>query len=240
MGKGGRIDVYLDCNSPYSYFTHMHLRRIRPQLAKHHITISMHPIFLGGINVGSGNKPPWTLPAKAAMSTFDNGRAKKYFKVPEPERMSPPSFFPIMSLLPMRAMLFIREELCDVEGNVDDREKYERAFGELWDMLWREHLDISKPEVLQMCLGRHLGKEAAERAVKAAKEEKWKKMLTEETGKLVAKGAFGAPWFTVRNAEGVEEPFFGSDRFAYMYQFLNVPFRNIEILPPGGEKDAKL
>ncbi|GIZ46034.1 hypothetical protein CKM354_000917600 [Cercospora kikuchii] len=240
MGKGGRIDVYLDCNSPYSYFTHMHIRRIRPQLAKHHITISMHPIFLGGINVGSGNKPPWTLPAKATMGTFDGARAKQYFKVPEPDKFSAPPFFPIMSLLPMRALLFVREELLDVEGNVEDREKFEKAFGELWNMLWREHEDISKPEVLVKCLGRHLKKEEAERAVKAAREEKWKKMLVDETGRLVEKGAYGAPWFIVKNAKGVEEPFFGSDRFHYIYQFLGVPFRDIEILPPGGEKEAKL
>lgn len=30
---------------------------------------------------------------------------------------------------------------------------------------------------------------------------------------LVEKGAFGAPWWLVTNKEGVEEPFFGSDRY---------------------------
>lgn len=52
-------------------------------------------MFLGGINVGSGNKPPWTLPAKAAYGKFDGKRAQQYFGVP----IEVPSFFPILSLL---------------------------------------------------------------------------------------------------------------------------------------------
>ena len=56
-----------------------------------------HPIFLGGINVGSGNKPPWTLPAKAAYGPYDLKRAIKHFESPMPIK-SPP-FFPILSIL---------------------------------------------------------------------------------------------------------------------------------------------
>lgn len=75
-----------------------------------------HPIFLGGVNVGSGkfedsssaefqtkllmlypgNKPPWTLPAKGAYSKFDSERACKYFGVPQ---IKTPDFFPILSIL---------------------------------------------------------------------------------------------------------------------------------------------
>lgn len=77
----------------------------------------------------------------------------KYFKVPP---LSAPSFFPIMSLLPMRCMLYAKENL--------PYEKYEDAFGELWQFLWREHKDVSKPEVLAECLGRHFGREDVERS----------------------------------------------------------------------------
>ncbi|AEO69437.1 uncharacterized protein THITE_2119846 [Thermothielavioides terrestris NRRL 8126] len=34
-----------------------------------------HPVLLGAINVGSGNRPPWTLPAKAAYGAFDARRS---------------------------------------------------------------------------------------------------------------------------------------------------------------------
>lgn len=42
-----------------------------------------------------GNKPPWTLPAKAAYLKYDGKRAQRYFG----ESYEVPSFFPILSLL---------------------------------------------------------------------------------------------------------------------------------------------
>jgi hypothetical protein len=42
-----------------------------------------------------GNKPPWTLPAKAAYATYDGKRAQKYFG----HEFEVPAFFPILSLL---------------------------------------------------------------------------------------------------------------------------------------------
>lgn len=44
----------------------------------------------------SGNKPPWTLPAKAKYLKFDGDRAKKYFGAQD---MSTPEFSPILSIL---------------------------------------------------------------------------------------------------------------------------------------------
>lgn len=74
----------------------------------------LHPVFLGGINVGSGkrpmvlpivsvddvwntgNKPPWTLPAKATYAKYDSERACKYFGV---RPIKTPDFFPILSIM---------------------------------------------------------------------------------------------------------------------------------------------
>jgi hypothetical protein len=44
----------------------------------------------------AGNKPPWTLPAKAKYSSFDGPRAAKYFGT---KPVKAPEFFPIMTLL---------------------------------------------------------------------------------------------------------------------------------------------
>lgn len=113
---GGKIDCYFDCVSPYSYFAFLYLSKNEDLLKTYGVDIEFvhpgslascrilwllntyvlhrfHPIFLGGVNVGSGNKPPWTLPAKAKYSTFDSARAKRYFGAPE---ISTPSFFPIL------------------------------------------------------------------------------------------------------------------------------------------------
>ena len=55
-----------------------------------------HPIFLGGIMVATGNKPPGTVPAKAKYSSNDLRRTIKYFGT---EKISVPPFFPFLSLL---------------------------------------------------------------------------------------------------------------------------------------------
>lgn len=104
----------------------------------------------------------------------------------------------------MRCMLYAKEHY--------PYQQYEDAFGELWLFLWKEHKDVSKPEVLAECLSRHFPKGDVEKIVQAGADPKYKKLLTDQTAMLVEKGAFGAPWFLVTNREGVEEPFFGSDR----------------------------
>jgi glutathione S-transferase kappa 1 len=92
-------------------------------------------------------------------------------------------------------------------------------------------------------------------ALKSTTEHCWKQQ-----------GAYGCPWFWVINDERINsssnevqteqvdsnrehgEPFFGSDRWHYMYTYLGIPYQDIRILPPstaspnGAEKEklAKL
>lgn len=47
------------------------------------------------LDVFIGNKPPWTLPAKAAYFSHDTPRALKYFGL----KFTIPDFFPILSLV---------------------------------------------------------------------------------------------------------------------------------------------
>ena len=61
-----------------------------------------------------------------------------------------------------------------------------------------------------------------------------------ETDEVLAKGAFGAPWLCVRDGQGREETFFGSDRFVYVYEHLGLPVRGVEIQGAGSAGGAKL
>lgn len=70
-----------------------------------------------------------------------------------------------------------------------------------------------------------------------AVDKEWKDKLSSNTKEALDQGAFGAPWMWVTNAEGVCEPFFGSDRFHFMWEFLGLPKRDLEILP---KKESKL
>lgn len=90
--------------------------------------------------------------------------------------------------------------------------QYEAAFRSLWTCYWGDGMDLSRPEVMVTCLERTFSGEEAKGIVAAAGTKEVKDGLTRQTGMLVEKGAFGAPWFLVRDGEGKEEGFFGSDR----------------------------
>ena len=63
--------------------------------------------------------------------------------------------------------------------------------------------------------------------------------LERNTREAHKRGAYGAPWFWMRNYRGEEEPIFGSDRWAHMWRFMGVEWREIEILPPVEEGKGK-
>ncbi|KAK4866957.1 hypothetical protein LT330_007698 [Penicillium expansum] len=233
----GKIDAYVDCVSPYSYYATIYLRKHRKALQSHGVEVEFHPVFLGGINVGSGNKPPWTLPAKAMYSKFDSERACKYFGVPQ---IQTPDFFPILSIMvssslclqtispsltnqPQRCMIYIKSNFS--------REKYETTFLSLWEWMYYKGIDISKPERLaELLQSNEYSESEAKEILAAASSPEFKQALTANTQIALDKGAYGAPWFWVRNSEGKEEPFFGSDRFAFMWMYLGLPFQDISII----------
>ncbi|KAF8854645.1 putative glutathione S-transferase kappa 1 [Acephala macrosclerotiorum] len=224
---GGHIDCYLDCASFYGTIAFSYLLKNRKLLAGHDVDVEFHPVFLGGINVGSGNKPPWSLPAKAKYGQFDGDRAKKYHGM---EKISAPDFFPPLTLLPQRALCFIKAN--------HPNDKFEKTWARLFDAMWIDHIDITVPADLASALtGTKLySEEEVEAIMKATQEKEWKDKLLANTQKVLDQGAFGAPWFWVRNAKGVEEPFFGSDRFHFMWEFLGIPWQDIAIIPKGESK----
>ncbi|KUJ12832.1 putative glutathione S-transferase kappa 1 [Mollisia scopiformis] len=227
---GGHIDCYLDCASFYGVIAFNYLLKNRDLLAGHDVSVEFHPVFLGGINVGSGNKPPWTLLAKAKYGQFDGDRAKKYHSM---QNISAPSFFPPLTLLPQRALCYIKATFPP--------STFERTWSRLFNALWIDHINITIPSDLSSVLAstRIFSEEEVECIMKATGEKEWKDKLLANTEKVLEQGAFGAPWFWVRSGEGREEPFFGSDRFHFMWEFLGIPWRDIAIIPKGTEK-AKL
>lgn len=102
-------------------------------------------------------------------------------------------------------MLYIKDNF--------ENDRYEAQFEELWTAYWKDHLDLSKPEFMGQCLSRHFNEAEVQKILEGGTSPKYKRLLTDETARLVEKGAFGAPWFIVRNSSGTEEPFFGSDRY---------------------------
>ena len=178
----------------------------------------------------SSNEPPWKLPARGKYSKFDSKRAQRFhgkdFEVPK--------FFPINSVLPQRVLVHVKDCCPD---------RYVKLFGHFYQAMWEglgaEQLDISKPEnVLKVLTHQNLfSAQEAENIIKAAGTAEIKAKLSKNT-EHVAKdlGAFGAPWFWVDNGDGKPQPFFGSDRWHYMYAFLGVPHSGLKLDVPTGSK----
>ncbi|KZN94563.1 Glutathione S-transferase kappa [Penicillium chrysogenum] len=211
----GKIDAYVDCVSPYSYYATLYLRRNRKALESHGVEVEY-----ARLRLLDGNKPPWTLPAKAAYSKFDSERACKYFGVPQ---IQTPEFFPILSIMPQRCMTYIKSHF--------PREQYETTFLSLWEWMFYKNIDISKPEKLaELFQSNGYSDSEVRQILAAASSPEFKQALTANTQIALDKGAYGAPWFWVRNAEGKEQPFFGSDRFAFMWMYLGLPFQDVAIV----------
>ncbi|KAJ7511814.1 putative glutathione S-transferase kappa 1 [Mycena galericulata] len=224
----GHIDCYLDCSSVYGFLAFVYLLKQRDALATHDVSVEFHPIFLGGVNVGSGNKPPWSLPAKAAYGAFDSKRAQRYHGV---SGITVPAFFPPLTLLPQRALCYIKATF--------PASTFEKAWLALFRGMWiAPNADISLPDPFRQTLrDTNLFSDAELDAILvAASQKEWKDRLLANTKKVLDQGAFGAPWMWVRNAKGEEEPFFGSDRFHFMWEYLGLPWKDIELIP----RQAKL
>ncbi len=102
--------------------------------------------------------------------------------------------------------------------------------------MWYGHIDVSTPENLAIALrdaGVFSDTEVADIIAGAARPE-IKQELTATTERVVKElGAFGCPWFWVSDGKGRQEPFFGSDRFHFMWDYLGLSHRDLELV---GEK----
>lgn len=84
--------------------------------------------------------------------------------------------------------------------------------------------------------GQKFSAEEVAAIINATKTPEVKEALTRATNEALERGAYGAPWLWVTNTQGKSEPFFGSDRFHYVYKFLGLPYQDMALLPPPGEK----
>ncbi|KAM0286265.1 hypothetical protein ACHAQH_000994 [Verticillium albo-atrum] len=236
---GAKIDAYIDIASLYSYFAFEELLKIKDRIAAHDVQLTVHPVLIGAINAGSGNKPPWTLPAKAVYGNHDSRRSALRIGL---NNISPPEdlMSDSMTVLPLRALYVIKATHGEAA--------FLATFRYLFEAFWTApNKKVAKEAVLVEVLagvpapdgGKFFTADDVKRIIEGAKTQQAKDTLKAQTQKTIEQGAFGAPWFWVTDSQGKEEPFFGSDRFHHIYKFLGLPFQDIALLPPG-EKAAKL
>lgn len=115
-----------------------------------------------------------------------------------------PGFFPILSLLPQRALVYLKEAYA---------QNFVQAFLDIYRGMWEDGLDVSKPELLGQVLSKRFSESEVKDILSNANSAPYKQRLNDNTKEALESGAFGCPWFVVRNSKGEVEPFFGSDRY---------------------------
>ncbi|KAK9781890.1 hypothetical protein SCAR479_01761 [Seiridium cardinale] len=226
--------------------TFVQLLETTPVLEAHGVKVDIKPVFLGAINAGSGNKPPWSLPAKAQYAPFDYQRSNKaaglaYISPPEDLMAASRSVIPLRALHYIKATYPLQTYLTTwhyllhvfwgpVKSNVSDAAELAKTLSEVPSGF----KGPGTAKGSQPLFGKH----EVEDILKAANEEKWKGALKTTVEEALERGAFGTPWIWATNSKGEGEPFFGSDRWHFVYEFLGLPHQKVALLPP--KEGAKL
>ncbi|KAJ8116856.1 hypothetical protein OPT61_g1803 [Boeremia exigua] len=219
--NGGKLTIYIDCVSPYSWFGFTNAQNFRPQLRAHGIEVNIEPFFLGAARNGVGN--PFAPPPKAkeAFGQQDLELTSELLGL----KTKRPEVFPISSLFPVRVARYVKDKY--------PAEKFEKTFLGLVSGYWSKGIDISKPEGLVKALDGVFSAGEMEEVIKNSLTPENKKRVVDTT---MGVGAFGAPWIVAVNSKGERRDWFGNDRWNQVFYHLGVPFTPVTILPPGKAK----
>ncbi|KAH7089570.1 glutathione S-transferase [Paraphoma chrysanthemicola] len=222
--KNGKLTIYVDCVSPYSWFGFTNLKKFRPNLVANGIEVEILPFFLGAARDGKGN--PWqpTPKYKEAFQAQDSELNSKLLGI----TLKTPEIFPISSLFPVRVATYIKDHY--------PADKFEATFESLVSGYWGKGVNVSKPEGIHTALDGIFGAKEVDEIMKKALNPENKKRVIDITG---GSEAFGAPWIVGINKNGEKRMWFGNDRWEQVFFHLGVPYQALSVLPPG-EGKAKL
>jgi len=225
MGRsnGGRVSVYVDCVSPYSWFGFTNTVRFRDLLNAHDVSVEIIPFFLGAARDSAGNsfKPP--IKAKEAFEAHDTEVTGKLLGL----KVVRPELIPISSLFPVRVATWIRDHYPS--------EKFEATFSALAAGYWSKGIDISKPEGVSEVLSVIFPAEELNDIIHKAVTPENKKRVVELTKGVKA---FGAPWIVAVNRNGEIREYFGNDRWDHVFDHLGVPYTPVRIIDSGRAKST--
>lgn len=178
------IEFFFDIGSPYTYLASTQIAALEERSGQ---SVTWRTFLLGGVFKSVGNQMPATVQGKAEYMLKDLHRWADRYGIP----FSFSPYFPINSLLPMRALT-----------GMSDEERPEAAL-RIFRAYWAEGLNPSIPEVLTGLIGAEAVARAESPEVKAA--------LRANTDDAVSRGAFGAPTFFFQG-----EMYFGNDRMMFL------------------------
>ncbi|KAK1072602.1 hypothetical protein LTR12_012523 [Friedmanniomyces endolithicus] len=218
--EGGKLTMFVDCVSPYSWFGFTNAMRYRPLLQAHGISVDIVSFFLGAAREAAGNPFTPTPKWRQAFSAQDCAMTAEMLGL----NLSTPEEFPILSLFAVRVVTWVKDHYSP--------EIFDRTFPAFSVAYWSAGINISKPEgvikALKDIFSEAEIKEIMEKAVTPAN----KKRVVELTSS--SSPAFGAPWIQAVNSSGERRDWFGNDRWEQVLYHLEVPFTPVQITPPKG------
>jgi glutathione S-transferase kappa 1 len=102
----------------------------------------------------------------------------------------------------------------------------------LWEAYWSQNINTSNPKGTAQALGHIFNDDDIKYVLEGAVTPENKQKVLDTTNHVMNQGGFGAPWFTVVNAEGEIAQFWGNDRWDHVFHHLRIPFQPITIIPP--------
>ena len=236
----GRVVLYYDVCSPYSYVGFFLLRRLRALWQQRAIRtgesvpqVELRPIFLGGIMKATGNQPPAKLPSKGRYLASDMRGQTQYFSLPF---TFPADFFGAVtsSLGAQRLLTAVQRTRSPAE--------VEQVSVALYERIWQRDEDIREPEsLLASCKAAGLSEDAAKDLVSMISDSDVKQALMDATNEAIEMGMFGAPFFVCYKGD-TREPLmlFGSDRFHLLADYFGLPLSLADLRSPEPVLQAKL
>jgi len=189
------LEFFFDFGSPASYLAWTQVPRIAHEAGAQLI---WRPMLLGGVFKATGNQSPVMIPSKGAWMLKDLARFASRYGV----LMAFNPSFPINTLTLMRG----------AAGYQND-ERFERYVQAMFEALWTQQKNLSKPEVVAEVLSA-AGFDPAE-FERLVNDEGVKERLKATTEEAVKRGVFGAPTFFIGS-----EMHFGQDRLDFVAEAL--------------------
>jgi 2-hydroxychromene-2-carboxylate isomerase len=186
------IEFIFDFGSPNAYLAY---RALPPILTRTRARLIINPCLLGGIFKATGNTAPAVaFAAVKGKLEYEMLELRRFVARHRLDKFRLNPHFPVNTLMLMRGLVAARE--AGVEG----------AYLEMGlEGLWEEGLKLDDPEVLARRID-SAGLDSAS-LLAAARTDRVKLKLADNTAAAVARGVFGVPTFFVG-----DHMFFGKDR----------------------------
>lgn len=191
------IEFYFDFSSPYGYVASTLADGLGERLGRE---VRWRPFLLGPVFKANGMAPLVEVPLKGDYSKRDFERTARYHGVP----FRLPARFPIGAIAALRAFYWIDDQ---------DPAKAKAFAKAAYRAYFVDGLDISSPDVVVPLAG-SVGVDA-EKLSAALGDPAVKDRAKREVDAVIAKGAFGSPFFIVDG-----EPFWGSDRMGMLEEWV--------------------